>query len=222
MQFDTSQDTQITKSLNIGVHASTMGTTAGASFQKGKQEKHTTTEKAGISLKGGKVITNNLNLKNGSKVETSQLSRQDDKEGLPTVTGSEVKDSQTYKSKGLSIETQPNQGMDGQPSGALNNDSQKEETLHRPTVIADNVTPDSFPGINTDPSKESELITEKKRSMHFSGTIPTKEEIKSEVNQLKKRGGKALLLFFKPSAAADERKKEEGPSSEKNKCKGNR
>lgn len=197
MVFETVQDVDISKSLNVGLHASTMGSSAGASFQKGKQEEHSTKEKAGITLRNGKVMTNHLDLKNGSKVVTDLLLREDGQKGLPTVTGTEAMDSRVNKSKGFSLDVQPNQGLNGKPSGAVNYASQKEETVHRPTVLATNIPEGSLPGINTDADKESEVITQKDKKISLSGAVPDKEEYKKQAAEIKEAGNKALHFIFK-------------------------
>jgi ankyrin repeat protein len=193
MDFETRQDIHITKTLEVGVHASTGGSSAGASFQKGKQEEHQTLDKAGITLRSGTVYTNHLNLQNGSRVEANLLFCKDGQAGLPTVTGTDAKDSKVQKSTGFSVEAQPKQGMSGKASVGAEASYEKVEILQRATVIASNVTQGSLPGINTDASTETEVITHKKRAI----ALPAISVNMNQIDKVKKIGSKALPLLFK-------------------------
>ena len=195
MNFQSSQDTHITKTFETSLNVSTTGSSAGASMQKGKKEEYTTAEYAGIVLKNGKVCVDNLNLENGSQVITKQLHRADGAEGLPAVTGSDAIDSKVEKSKGFGIQVQPAQGANGDPSGGVNYLSEKQETIHRATVIADNVAEGSLPGINTDASKQSEVITDKRKAFDLEGS-------KSEVDKLTEVGKQSMHFLYKPATIA--------------------
>lgn len=191
MNFESVQDHFVSKTLDAGVHASTMGSSAGANFQKAKQEEFQTKQKAGIQLRSGKILANDIYVQNGSKIEAGSLLRQDGQEGLPTVSGTDAIDSQTNKSKGFSIEVQPAQGMNGKPNIGAECSSDKTQTVQRATVIASNVTPGVLPSINTEASKETEVIHEKRRAAAVTGTVPLKKT--------EEAGNKALHFLFTPS-----------------------
>lgn len=206
MNFQSSQDVHIQKTLEASVSASTTGSSAGASFQKGKKEEYTTAEFAGIELKGGEVLVDQLHLEAGSKVETGQLHRADGEEGLPTVIGTEVIDSKIEQSKGFGVQLQPTKGLEGDPSGGVNYHSEKIETLHRPTVIADNVSEGELPGINTDESKQSEQITKKRKGLDLEGS-------KSEFDKLTEVGKQSLDYLFKPAIATSTSEPQQEPQT---------
>lgn len=195
MNFESTQNTHISKTFELNVSASTTGSSAGASMQKGKTEEYTTEELAGIKIKNGIVRADTVNLENGSEIIAKELHRADGKEGLPIITGSDAKDSKVEKSKGFGFQVQPNQGMSGNPSGGVNFVSEKQETLRRATVIADNVAEGDLPNVNTDASKQSEVITNKRKAVDLEGS---KSEF-DKLTEVGKQSIKSLQTLLNPA-----------------------
>ena len=193
MSFSTSQDTKTLSSHSKSANVSTAVTVSGH-YQSDKETERTTVEKAGIILPGGEVSANTIHLENGSKIETGHLSRVDDQEGLPTVTGTSATDHSSQQHKSASL----NLSMNAKPSGDLEYSSHVVETVHRPTVLADNVGPQDLPGINTEADKETEITHQHSHSVAVAGFIPDKEKVQSDLAVMKKAYSKGLHWLFKP------------------------
>ncbi|MCS5710539.1 ankyrin repeat domain-containing protein [Candidatus Berkiella aquae] len=194
MSFSTSQHTKTLTSHSKGGTVSTAVTVSGH-YRSDRESERTTVEKAGIILPGGEVSANTIHLENGSKIETSHLSRVNAQEGLPSVTGTTATDHHSQQHKSASL----NLSLNGKPSGDLEYSSDAVETVHRPTVLADNVGPQDLPGINTEAEKETEITHQHRHGVAVAGFVPDKEKIQSDLAVMKKAVSKGLHWMFKPN-----------------------
>lgn len=167
-------------------------TSLNAHYQQDSSLK-TTTEKAGIWLPHGKVITDSLVLNKGAKIQVSQLSRLDGQEGLPQVSGSESIDRESETHQDLSVHLSK---LENQAD--IEKKYRDKVTLHRPTIIADNVQGKVLPGINTLAEKESEVIRDKEGGYTFAAFKPDIAKIAQEAKEIKKAAQEGLHWLQKP------------------------
>ncbi len=191
MNFTTPQSTRVLRSRSRRVSGSTAGAVS-AQLGSQSQSEATTKEKAGVYLPEGEVSADKIHLGSGSKIQTGQLTRKDGQEGLPTVTGTAAQDHSKQSSKSVSFNLSP----DGEPSGDIDYSRKETETVHRPTVLADNISPSDLPGVNTLAEKETEVTSTKSDGFAVAGFIPNKDKLKGDVAAMKKTAEKGLLWMF--------------------------
>jgi ankyrin repeat protein len=191
MNFSTPQNTRVLRSRSRSANAST-APAFGFHYQSHSVDEALTADKAGVILPGGEVSANAIHLGNGSKIQTGQLSRVDDQEGLPLVSGTAGNDHSSERQRSLSF----NLSAQGGPSGDVAASHKSTETIHRPTIIADNVGAEALPGINTQANKESEIISEKSDGFAVAGFIPNKDKLHADVEAMKEAYDKGLHWLF--------------------------
>jgi ankyrin repeat protein len=191
MDFTTSQNTRVLRSHTKQGNVSTGGA-VGGSYKSHTLDDATTAEKAGVHLPGGQVLANEIHLANGSKIQAAQLAREDGQLGLPTVSGTAMHDHHKDHQKAVSFSA----GLHGEPSADLSRSVKETETVHQPTVIADNVTADSLPGINTQADKETEVVREKSSGFAVAGFIPDKEKFQKDLAAITALRDKGLHWLY--------------------------
>ncbi len=180
MSFTTLQNTKYQNHRSTGVNLSTGGA-VGAHHQIHAVDEVTTNEKAGVALGEGDVAANEIHLANGSKIQTSTLTRLDDEDALPTVTGTVAQDHSEQRKEGGSF----NFTAQGEPYADLSHSHKVTEAVHCPTVIADNVATDTLPGINTVADKETEVVKDSNHSFAVAAFIPNQEKVQQELASMK-------------------------------------
>lgn len=187
MNFQTSQNTRELRSHTRQGNVSTAGA-VGGSYQSHKVDDAVTHEKAGVHLPGGQVLANEIHLANGSKIQAAQVLREDGQLGLPTVSGTTAQDHQHEHQRSVSFAL----GAQGEPSADLSRSTKEKETVHRPTIIADNVTAESLPGVNTQANAESQVVREKSSGYAVAGVIPDSDKFARDLAAIKDLRDKGL------------------------------
>lgn len=191
MRFETPQNTKQTHHRIQGANVSTAGA-FGAHLQNQSTDEALTTEKAGIILGQGDVSANHIHLGSGSKIQASTLSRPDDEQGLPTITGTAAQDHSEHRQDGASF----NFAAQGEPGADLSHSHKVTETIHRPTVLAENVTAQDLPGINTDAAKETEVVKDTNHGFAVAGFIPNVDKTKEDFAAMKQAATKGLHWLY--------------------------
>ncbi len=191
MDFNTPQDKILSISKSSDVHASA-NYTAGGHFSSDTTTRQYTSEKAGVVLPNGQIAADNIHLGNGSKIETEKLSRLDGQAGLPSVTGTSAVDIEREKRMGFSSQI----SRQGSSSVSVEKHTRDKVTIHRPTVLAHNVTAQSLPGINTLAANETEVEREKRGGFALTAFQPDFGKMSKEAKEIKEVAKKSMRWVF--------------------------
>ncbi len=188
-----------TSSVGIGASAIGAGVLPHASINASQSRvENTVTEKAGIFIENGTLVTNECHLEKGSVISVKRLERLDGEEGLPVITGSMSVDhnTQTQSSVGITLAH-----FDAEPGADMRYSSDRSQTIHQPSVYAENVSAGDLVGINTDKAQESIESESRHRGYAVAGFVPNKEKYQKQAEDIQKASSKALhFLFKRPSA----------------------
>ncbi|MCS5707345.1 hypothetical protein CC99x_000360 [Candidatus Berkiella cookevillensis] len=186
-------------SVGIGANAIGAGVLPQASINASQSRvENTVTEKAGIFIENGTLVTNECNLEKGSVISVKRLERLDGKEGLPVITGSMATDhnTQTQSSVGITLAH-----FDAEPGADMRYSSDRAQTIHQPSVYAENIVAGDFVGINTDKAQESIELESCHRGYAVAGFVPNKEKYEKQAEDIQKASNKALHFLFKHPAS---------------------